>query len=80
MVIVFWGSLFESNLLNTPPDEISGIKKDTQLIWPNTQSKLEVLHLNMKVTKDYHRALSQNVTVEGSIHKHFQGFSSGRKS
>lgn len=38
-VVIILGSLFESNLLNTPPDEISGIKKTTQLIWPKRQSK-----------------------------------------
>lgn len=27
-VVIIFGSLFASNLLNTPPDEISGIKKE----------------------------------------------------
>lgn len=63
-VVITLGSVFESSLLNTPPDEISGIKeKSTQLILAQYIVKgSRLLHIHEKAAKEYSRALGQNVT------------------
>lgn len=85
MVITF-GSVFESSLLNTPPGEISGEKKkrereSTQLILAQYIVKgSELLHIHEKVAKGiFQRGRPECHTVGGSIHRHLRCFS-GRKS
>lgn len=58
-MIIILGSLFESNLLNTPPAEISGIKYSggPGPVYILKGSKL--LHIHEKVAEEYSRALGQ---------------------
>lgn len=56
-------SLFENNLLNTPPGEISGIKiEDSIDVAQYIVKGSKLLHINKKAAKEYPRALGQNVS------------------